>query len=294
MENSAGSDPKSPLPLTSSYAQLSSSKKIWITLLVVALTVLGFVRVTDEKAHEMVNESMLVAGASFATARTLDAAISLVKSAEVSVGVASVTLGQVLNPVSDLIDKFAWVMTLAVGSLALQKVLLIMMSSQLANVLLAFCALGLLLSIWSPIMQGYKKQWFSVFKFMVLIRFAVVISLGLNIMVDTLFLDQQIESRATYIEEVTTLVQQASDPSALEKPTEDSSFLGSVKQEWESLTGKLRSQTERLDLIQNSVEDSIISLMELIALFLLKTVLLPLGFLIVFKNIILSKSIKLL
>ncbi|WP_104400394.1 hypothetical protein [Vibrio penaeicida] len=292
MENSAGSDPKSPLPLASSSAQLPSSKKIWMTLLVVAITVLGFVRVTDDKAHEMVNESMLVAGASFATARTLDAAISLVKSAEVSVGVASVTLGQVLNPVSDLIDKFAWVMTLAVGSLALQKVLLIMMSSQLANALLAFCALGLLLSIWSPIMKSYKKQWFSMFKFMVLIRFAVVISLGLNIMVDTLFLDQQIESRATYIEEVTTLVQQASDPSVLEKPTEDSSFLGSVKQEWESLTGKLRSQTERLDLIQNSVEDSIISLMELIALFLLKTVLLPLGFLIAFKNIILNKSIR--
>ncbi len=292
MANSIDSLPPSPSQ-PSSPTSMSSSKKIWVTLLVLAITALGFVRFTDEHAHEKVNQSMLVAGASFATARTLDAAISLVKSAEVSVGVASITLGQVLNPVSDLIDKFAWFMTLAVGSLALQKVLLLMMSSMIANALLAFCALGLLLSMWSPIMQNYKKQWFSAFKFMVLLRFAVVISLGLNIMVDTLFLDKQIDSRATYIEEVTTLVQQASDSSTLEAPANDSSFLGSVKQEWENLTGKWLSQTERLTLIKNSVEDSIISLMELIALFLLKTVLLPLGFLLVLKNIILSQSIRL-
>lgn len=285
--------PSQPAP-SSSGTGLSDTKKFWMTLLIIAITALGFVRVTDEKAHEMVNESMLVAGASFATARTLDAAISLVKSAEVSVGVASVTLGQVLNPVSDLIDKFAWVMTLSVGSLALQKVLLLMMSSHLANALLAFCALGLLLAIWSPVMQGYRKHWFSAFKFMVLIRFAVVISLGLNIAIDTLFLDKQIESRAYYIEEVTMLVQQASDPSSIEQETEESGFMGSIRDSWDSLTGKLRSHTQRLDIIQNSVEDSIISLMELIALFILKTVLLPIGFLVVFKNIILSKSINLL
>jgi len=41
--------------------------------------------------------------------------------------------------------------------------------------------------------------------------------------------------------------------------------------------------------MKDSVEDSIISFMELMALFLLKTILLPIGFLIMFKNIVLHK-----
>jgi len=41
--------------------------------------------------------------------------------------------------------------------------------------------------------------------------------------------------------------------------------------------------------MKDSVEDSIISFMELMALFLLKTILLPIGFLIMFKHIIFNK-----
>jgi len=225
------------------------SMKWLMTIVIIAITVLGFVRVADEKAHTMVDDSIVAAGASFAVARTLDAAISVVKSTELSVGVASVDIGEMLNPISDLINKFSWVMTLAVGSLTLQKILLMMMASKLANVLLFTASFSLLVTMWVNSAKQYKHIALSAFKMVVLIRFAVVLSLGLNIMVDKLFIDEQIQQQSSQIEGVTALVKEAQDGDAdieVKPEAADKGFVDSMKTSWNNATNKLKAQTDSL------------------------------------------------
>lgn len=265
------------------------SIKWLMTVLIIAITVLGLVRVADEKAHTMVDESIVAAGASFAVARTLDAVISVVKSTELSVGVASIDVGEMLNPVSDLINKFTWVMTLAVGSLALQKILLMMMASKLANILLMLASFALLITMWLRGAKQYRKIALSVFKVIVLIRFAVVLSLGLNIMVDKLFIDEQIQLQSSQIEGVTALVKGAQDGGAELDIKAEQGFVDAMKASWEHATNKLKAETDKVAYMQQSIEDSIISFMELMALFLLKTILLPIGFLLMLKQLVFSK-----
>jgi hypothetical protein len=265
------------------------SVKWLITILIIAISILGLVRIADEKAHTMVDKSIVAAGASFAVARTLDAVISVVKSTELSVGVASIDVGEMLNPVSDLINKFTWVMTLAVGSLALQKILLMMMASKLANILLMLASFTLLITIWVRGAKQYRKIALSVFKVIVLIRFAVVLSLGLNIMVDKLFIDEQIQLQSSQIEGVTALVKGAQDGDAELDIKADQGFVDAMKTSWENATNKLKAETDKVAYMQQSIEDSIISFMELMALFLLKTILLPIGFLLMLKQLVFSK-----
>jgi hypothetical protein len=183
-------------------------------------------------------------------------------------------------------------MTLAVGSLTLQKILLMMMASKLANTLLVIASFSLLMTMWVKSAKQYKKIALSAFKMIVLIRFAVVLSLGLNMVVDKLFIDEQIQQQSSQIEHVTALVKDAqdSDVESEVKPEEiKQGFVASMKSSWDNAKNKFAAQTDKFGYMKASIENSIISFMELMALFLLKTILLPIGFLIMFKHIIFNK-----
>jgi len=98
-------------------------------------------------------ENLARAAALFATARALNAAISVAQSAEVSAGVGvqgTVSPGQALDPVNDLVERFSSVMLTA--TVALSGTLLLVQAGDLwgLSVLLP-AGLGLvLLSLWLP------------------------------------------------------------------------------------------------------------------------------------------------
>jgi hypothetical protein len=82
----------------------------------------------------------------------IDAAVSLLQSAEIDVIFASVQLGELLDPINDAIERLSSVMLRAVGSLFLQRIVLEIASSPVfkwgffAISLLAM--LGMLLVAW--------------------------------------------------------------------------------------------------------------------------------------------------
>ncbi|WP_304636991.1 MULTISPECIES: hypothetical protein [Pseudoalteromonas] len=59
----------------------------------------------------------------YASSRTVNAAISLLQSAEVGIGIASIQPAQLLDPVNDLAEYMSDAMRLAIGSLFLQRIL---------------------------------------------------------------------------------------------------------------------------------------------------------------------------
>lgn len=92
------------------------------------------------------DSALLKATASFALARGLNGIITVVQESSVSAGViveGNVAVGQILDPVNDLVEGFSWIMLASIISLGIQK-LLIIVGVQAGLVLFGAALLALL------------------------------------------------------------------------------------------------------------------------------------------------------
>ena len=85
----------------------------------------------------------------YGIARALNAAISMLQGTDISVVVVSVSIGELLDPINDLIERFSWIVMMAIASLGIQKVLLSVVVSKAANLLIG------------AVVAGYLFQWYS-------------------------------------------------------------------------------------------------------------------------------------
>lgn len=279
-----------PLPRQGIFAVLFRHR-LFLSLMIVIISAIALTNVADDYAEQQLNHSMVAAGVSFATARTLDAGISLVKSTEVSAGVASVKVGALLSPISDLIDKFCWVMTLAFGSLALQKILVTILASPLANSVLILSSLAMLIALWYKRAHPNIGHVFTVFKVVVLVRFLLVVTVSLNLAVDAFFLEEHTQESSNQIQVVATTVDFLGDASSDYQQNGDEAEQGyfeAMKQKWDSVSNGVTNQKDKILNIKDDVETSIAGFINLMVLFILKTVLLPLLFLYALKNLFLN------
>ena len=105
-----------------------AQKKWLITTLLVLIAGLALTPAVNQKAttdYELLFERAFV---TFALARTLNGVISAVQGTEVALQPAGVgvtlTPGEILDPVNDLVERFSWIMLGATISLGIQNVLL--------------------------------------------------------------------------------------------------------------------------------------------------------------------------
>jgi hypothetical protein len=103
------------------------ARRVALIVAMLALAVASWWRAIDATALERIDGGMKSAFAAFASARALDALISLAQSGEVSaqVGVGvSVAPGELLDPVNDLVERFSDLMLAATVAFGVQKVML--------------------------------------------------------------------------------------------------------------------------------------------------------------------------
>ncbi|MZI95793.1 hypothetical protein F9817_21650 [Vibrio sp. CAIM 722] len=264
--------------------QSANARRFFLSVLIVFIAVLGCWQKADQQAHELVNQALVSAAASYTVARTLDAAISTLQSSEVSAGVVSVDIGQMLNPISDLINKFSDIMVMAFTSLSLQKVLLMILSSTGINVVFTIFSLGMLAVIWIKPLGRYRKRGWAIFQFVVIGRFIVVLSVLSTSLVDHLFLEQQIEANQNKVVMVSDEPGvQSTMKVAPEQTKSDHSFLGFIQQlqdQWSQWTDNLQQQKAHLTELSDRIENSVVDILTLMALYLLKTLILPIIFLL--------------
>lgn len=104
------------------------AKKTLLPLLLVLMVACSWLNPFDSMAIDKVDAGLKRALVSFASARTLNAVISVIQGTELSlepggVGV-KLALGELLDPVNDLIEKFSNLMLAASVSFAIQHVLI--------------------------------------------------------------------------------------------------------------------------------------------------------------------------
>ncbi len=231
----------------------------------------------------MLNDAMLVAGGSYAVARTLDATISTLQSSQLSAGVVSIGIGQMLNPVSDLINRFSDIMVVAFTSLSLQKMLLLIMSSPYLSVIVALGGLCYLFAIWKRAGTRLHTVCASIFKVLVILRFAVLLSVLASLLVNQVFLNQQIKENEQRISQVSHSV---SANSATAPAQQQDSGIFSFMDNWSEFAKGLSNQKQKLTELVQQVEDSITNILLLISLYIIKTLILPLLFLYIVRKAI--------
>ena len=222
----------------------------------------------------------------FAIARTLDGVISVAQGTEVAVEPGGVgvnfALGQALDPINDLVERFSAAMLVATSSLALQNMLLRISEWWAINVALMIAATFALVAVWKPAWLGgiSARTAMRVLSIFVFVRFAVpVFVLGSNLVFDTfLAAQQQVANDALTAtgREIEELTEESAQP-APEEPSLTERLEGLVDDSLQALD--VRSRVVGLvELVSDAVEH----IVDLIVIFALQAIILPLLFLWLF------------
>jgi len=179
---------------------MSMNKSLWVKLAIsfVLLTslILSSIQSIDESGEKAIKESFDRALIAFTTARVLNAGISIIQGSEVSFAPAglggTIALGEALDPINDLIERFSWVMLASTTSIAIQKVFMEMLTT--GGFVTFFNAIFLLTlaAIWIPQSPPIVKiLMVKVSIVLVLLRFTVPLIFTLNGVVYASFLEDK-------------------------------------------------------------------------------------------------------
>lgn len=173
---------------------LPHQHRIWILVGMVGLVALGWSNILDQISTAYIDHAFLGAGAIYATARGINALVSVLQGTEIDLWLATFTVGELLDPLNDLIERFSSVMMFALGSLALQKILLEFVSHSTFNILLTVLGAGAIASsfIGTPRQYHFLSRLFLV---TAMIRFSLAIVVLANGWVDHIFLEKNDERR---------------------------------------------------------------------------------------------------
>ncbi|NHN38359.1 hypothetical protein G8764_13710 [Pseudomaricurvus alcaniphilus] len=180
----------------------------FVALVILALFVF-WSGVLDHQAEKMVDDALLGAGIIYATARVLNGTISVLQEIEISIVFATTSPFEILDPLNDIVERFSAAMTYALGSLALQKILLYITSNNIFNILLTISAAAAVatLVVWQRYSETSKKVFFS----LLILRASIVFIILGNTLVDNLFLAEQVRANQRQLQSLQDNLSQASD-----------------------------------------------------------------------------------
>ncbi|OIQ26544.1 hypothetical protein [uncultured Vibrio sp.] len=266
----------------------SSALSVWLkTFIVMVLCFVGSFKLIDDYTHEKVNQSIVHGTVAYASVKTLSTGISAAKGVEFSVGLVTTRLGELLEPVNETLVYTSHIIMTALASLGLQKMLLVIFSSALGNSLLLLFATLYLLSFWVARLSAYERKARSLFVFTVFVRFSLAISLGANALIDQAFIDPQIDVSIQRSNELSGSIDsldldEVNSIEALEQH-EDQGFWSKTKGAFDGLSQSLVDTQDQILNLPQLFNNYVMDFMNLIALFLLKSILLPILFLYMMK-----------
>lgn len=190
--------------------QIAKKNEVLIASVTVLLILVSWFNFLDHQAYEYLKHIMAEALTAFGSAKVLSATVSMMKSLEVGIGVASIQPGHLLKPVGDLAETYADFMRLSIGALITQGILLKIVASWAFKIFITlaglwFAAVALLGK------SNHSNLSFKVFLFAVFLRFSIVVAIGLSLIINNALLQQQVDQRMRTVSQFTTKVEKTGD-----------------------------------------------------------------------------------
>lgn len=252
------------------------SRRLTLMLVLAALVACAWLAPLESTANRQIDAGLKRALVSFAAARTLNAIISVAQGTEVSLqplGVGlTLTVGQALDPVNDLVEQFSGLMLAASVAFGMQKVLMGIGAHWLVSLLLTGAA-----AAWAFLLYRQQRapRWLGQGLIVLLmLRFAVpVVTIGSDLVFQQ-FLASDYSSSQQVLERTAVQVEKASPAEAA---TADRPGVLDRMKDW--MGSQSSAWKERLANLKQAAEQVTEHIVKLIVIFILQTLVLPLALL---------------
>lgn len=240
--------------------------------------ILAFGLILDTQGKELIDKAFTQAIIVFGSAKALNAVISLAQGTELDLPFLTVAIGQVLDPINDLVEQFSLIMLASMTSLGIQKILLGFVTNGWFNLLLALNLI--ILNLWMFIRfkndANIRTLFFKITVVLVFLRFAVPLMGYVNEIAYEHFVKPQynIEQLNENIIGVKEEVSKVTHETIKQK--EEQSFLSKVTEKFDS-----NYYAQKIEEYKKAADNSSEYIVDLIVVFIFQTIVLPLVFLMV-------------
>ena len=252
-----------------------------ISLGCVGLAVLAWLGPVDRIAGARTQDAFERALVTFAAARTLNGVISVAQGTEVAVepGGVGVVLspGQILDPLNDLVEDFSQLALLATASLGIQKLLCELFASPIMNALVTFAVVGLLIVLWRR-GEGdrLRARAIKVAAIALFARFAIAgVVLAANVVSDH-YLAAREQASVDFLQNTRSTIERTADAPT---PTPEADSTLDRLQRFIDESQATLDIRARLDKLKAEADAAIGHVVDLIVVYVVQTLLLPLAFL---------------
>jgi hypothetical protein len=233
---------------------------------------------------QMVDAGLNRALVTFGIAKALDAAISVIQSAQLSINIGvgfALTIGEVLDPINDMVEQFSTLIMAAAVAFGVQKIFVSIGSYTLIKVFLSIVAV-----IWvclCLINQKPPKSLVYTFVLILMIRFAMpLVTVGSNLLFEN-FMASQYQSSATEIKDATTEISALTPDQFAPNPAQAPQGLwGKIMPSLQSIPNSkgVKVMFDKFkDKINAVTEKVIANIVNLIVVFILQTIIFPVAIL---------------
>jgi hypothetical protein len=242
----------------------------------------------DEKSHAYLDDALKKAVYTYAIVRGINGIISVIQNTKVDMSPAgigvSMALGEILDPVNDLVERFSWVMLVSTVALGIQKIFLSLGAWLGLKILLLVSMVLLFIGIWVP--HGLRGIWIRMGYRLVGISLLVWLCVPVVTLVGNTVYDLFLKDRYDTASRSLDLLDKELKETELVPPHSfktggETGLLDEVKSYYEEAKHRLNINARINDLkekLSNYAEHTI----SLIVVFLAQTVILPLLFLWIF------------
>jgi len=236
----------------------------------------------DTSAMKLQDDAFNRAMISFGLAKGLNAVISLIQGTELSftpVGIGvNFSVGEVLDPFNDMVERFSWVMLLASISLGVQKLLLIVSGKLFLQLVLYGVIASSLILLW---MKKYNTTRLFAYSlklvaFLLILRFSAIFFIYSSELLYTSLLKHEYTKANSVItatkHELDALQNQNKQRMQMQK---EEGFFNKLHNNYNTIMSSLNFSTQ-LAALQESIDKASRSIISLITLFVVQSILFPL------------------
>lgn len=246
--------------------------RVFLTAVLLTLVAASWSGFLDNNAQTTTEASFKQALATFALARALNGVISVAQGTEIAVqpvGVGlTITAGEILDPLNDLVERFSWLALLACASLGTQMLMTELLSNVWITILLSITVLAYLFVLWWPKGFAGREILLKACLLLIFTRFVFTfVTLASGWINSAVLIDRQdasMERIAQTTQNIEVLQAEETDSSLLER---FSTFLDEQRQAFD-----VRAQ---LIALKERVESAIEAMVDLIVVFVVQTLILP-------------------
>jgi hypothetical protein len=236
----------------------------------------------DESAKEIQNEAFSRAFMAFGLAKGLNMVISLIQGTQLSftpVGVGlSFSIGEILDPFNDMVERFSWVMLASTVSLGVQKIILELSGGLFLQVALVLSVGLATVLLWNKRLKNslYLSYSLKLFAILLLLRFSAV----LFIYSSEILYNTTLEKKYTNASERVLLTKTQLDDlhqknKLLVYEQKKEGFFSGLSSKYDRVLDNLNI-SKQLESMHSSIEKASQSIVTLITIFITQSILLPL------------------